>query len=314
MVTQADLPLIGQITANSIAGAKLGADGAQRDKDAALRKFLQQGDLENDRLIADANREENSRHNREMERIGSQQANTTEGYRKDQATKMQEEARAAKLKLLFTGGTGEPKMSMEAQKNSNLVDTARESLNNTETLLEEHPIAGTFQTGLQAIPVIGDGISNMAAGLLGGNLKKIRDSKASTKEAMQNLYTGAAASGEQVPAFQGFSGPGALDIARGNIKGTTDTTRDALNTFQKRAGAATPRLNQEMLDVSGLGQDPIGTTVLRQQQEAMQAAREAKIQKMDPQDRTLYSEIMANPGHPNAVRAKKDLERKYGSF
>lgn len=48
MVTQADLPLIGQITANSIAGAKVGADGyqAQKERDAKLAQLIKGKELD----------------------------------------------------------------------------------------------------------------------------------------------------------------------------------------------------------------------------------------------------------------------------
>lgn len=288
------------------------ADTEKQAKDEALRKFLQSGDLENNRLIAGDKLGEDSRHNREMERIGSQQANTTEKYRQDQDTKMREDARKEKLKILLGGGAGGA-ISGEQQKTLNLADNARAGLNETERLLKEHPIAGTIQTGLQSIPLVGDAVSNAIAGVGGGAFKQIRDSKANTKEAMQNLYTGAAASGEQVPAFQGFAGPGALDVARGNVE-TSGGTRDAINTFQQRQQKAMPRLNQDMLNVSGMAQDPIAQQALKQQQEAAQFAREQKLQKMDPEDRADYQEAVANPQHPGSRAAIQYLTRKYGNL
>lgn len=289
------------------------ADTEKQAKDEALRKFLQSGDLENNRLIAGDKLGEDSRHNREMERIGSQQANTTEGYRRDQATKMEEDARKEKLKILLGGNSAGGAVSGEQQKTLNLADNARNGLNETESLLKEHPIAGAIQTGLQSIPLVGDVISNTVAGVGGGAFKAIRDSKASTKESLQNLWTGAAASGEQVPAFQGFSGPGALDIARGKVD-TSGGTRDAINTFQQRQQKAMPRLNQDMLNVSGMAQDPIAQQALKQQQEAAQFAREQKLQKMDPEDRADYQEAIANPQHPGSRAAIQYLTRKYGNL
>lgn len=290
---------------------KLATEG--HDRDEALRKFLQVGDLENNRLIAGSKLSEDSRHNRAMERIGSQQANTVEGYRTDQGDKMKEDARRDKLKILLTGGTGDPKVSGEQQKVLNLADNARQGLNQTEELLQKHPIAGTAQTALQSIPLIGDAVSNGIAGIAGGPFKAIRDSKANTKEAMQNLYTGAAASGEQVPAFQGFAGPGALDVLTGNVN-TSGGTRDAINTFQQRQKKAMPRLNNEMLQAAEMADDPIAQQALKQQEDAIAAAKQAQLSKMRPQDRLIYDEIQANPQHPNAQKAYRDLVRRYGNL
>jgi len=268
-------------------------------------------DRENARLMHSGTLMENERHNREMERIGSQGANTTEGYRRDQAKKMEEDARSAKLKLLIGGPAGDGKVGAEQQKVINLSDSARSSLNETERLAKENPKTAATQTALQSIPLVGDGLSNFLSGLAGGKFKEVRDSKAHTKEAMQNLYTGAAASGEQVPAFQGFSGPGALDILQGNTD-TSGNTRDAINTLQQRQRKAQPRLNQEMLDVSGMGQDPIAQQALKQQTEAAQAALAQRISRMSPQEQEIYREVMRNPSHPNAAKAKQDLERRHG--
>ncbi len=53
MVTQNDMPLIAQITANSIAGAKLGADSVQqqKDRDAKLAQLIKGSDLKKQALI-----------------------------------------------------------------------------------------------------------------------------------------------------------------------------------------------------------------------------------------------------------------------
>jgi hypothetical protein len=225
----------------------------------------------------------------------------------------QDEIWNKQLELLIKGtGVGGAGVGSEQQKLSNMADVARNSLNNTESLVKQNPKTAGIQTLLQSVPLIGDPLANAAAGVIGGKFKEIRDSKASTKEAMQNLYTGASASGEQVPAFQGFSGPGAMDAFRGKVEGTSDNTRDALNTFQQKQLQKQQMLTPEVVKVAGLDQDPVAQQIMRQQQEAQAALRQQKIQKMVPSDQQLYQEIAGNPGHPKAAKAKQYLERKYG--
>ena len=304
---------------NSDALAQLGIQGANAqkkaniDNDAALYQYLTGKEIDAGQKSAELKAQE--RHNKEMEAVAKQNAATTESYRGDQARNMEEQRRAEKLKLLIggsgVGGVGT--MSGEAQKISNLADTARSSLNNTEDLAKANPKTAAAQTALQSIPFAGDAISNTLAGLIGGKFKEVRDSKASTKEAMQNLYTGAAASGEQVPAFQGFAGPGALDIMKGNVD-TSGNTRDAINNFQQRQQKAARPLSPEMLQAAGMQNDPIAQQAIAQQSQAQAAAKQQALSKLSNEDRMLLDEIQKNPAHPNAGKAMQSLKRRYGNI
>ncbi len=219
-------------------------------------------------------------------KVAQQQADTMESYRRDQARRMEEESRIGKLKLLMGGGAtgpdGKP-LTNEAQKTSNLIDTARESLNNNETFSKEHPIASSLAT----LP-----LSGFFGKIIGGPLKEATDNRSIAKEAMQNVYTGAAASGEQVPAFQSFAGPGIMDILSGKTAPNANVS-DSLNSLQQGYQRQSRTLTPEAAAQNRLNQ---------------------RLQKMAPQDRALYQEITANPNHPNAASARKDLERKYGTF
>jgi hypothetical protein len=283
-------------------GADSGAEGVQQQMnhsaDSKLKQLLQSNQLaqENKQLA------ETGRHNLASEGVAKQQADTMEQFRKDQIV-------LQKLKTLFgaagLGEDGKP-LSNEAQKTSNLADTARSSLNDTESMIKESPRMAVAE---QFIP---DFVINK----IGGPLKQLKDSKASTKEAMQNLYTGASASGEQVPAFQGFSGPGITDILAGGdkISSASNGTRDAINNFQKGLKRQTKTMSPEMLKAAGLENDPMAQTALHQQQAAAAAKREKQLSALSPEDRQLYQEIQANPAHPKAAAARQHLARKYGDL
>lgn len=235
--------------------------------------------------------------------VAKQQANTMEQYRQDQARRLEEESRLGKLKLLMggAGADGKP-LSNEAQKTFNLADTARNSLNSTEAFTKEHPIA----TAMSGLPGAG-----FVSKIVGGPMKEAYDTRAGAKEALQNLYTGAAASGEQVPAFQSFAGPSFLDALRG--KGdASPSTRDAINTFQNGMQKQAKPISTDMLQAAGMQNDPIAQQALKQQEQASQARQQGILGKMQPQEQQLYQEIKTNPTHPNAAKAKLDLERKYG--
>lgn len=291
-------------------GFKGKQQSVQAQKDEALKKFLQTGELENKRLIADKDRASTEMHHRAMEDIGRMNANTNAGYRADQAIKMEEDAKAAKLKMLLGGGTmgvdGKP-LSTEAQKAYNSVDVARDSLNKTEELAKKHP----YQYAAEA--VLPGPLAGYAAKIFGGPLKEIHDSKGSTKEAFQSIITGAAASGEQVPTFQSFSGPGALDAIRGEVK-SSDSVRDNLNTLQQGYARKAKTMTPEMLEVSGLEDDEIAQYALEQQELAAQAKKQQALQKLQPNEQALLQEAQANPTHPNAKKVILDLTRKYGNI
>jgi hypothetical protein len=290
-------------------GQKIGGASAMQYDDNVAKdsraKTIQQ--------MEDASRLERTReeaklrrpHEERLEHIMQMNADTNAGYRSDQGRKMEEDARINKLKTLLGGGGADGKpLSNEAQKTSNLIDTARESINNTETLAKEHPYAYAAE---QFLPNF---VINRVGNSL-GPLKDVADSKAAAKEAMQNVYTGAAATGEQVPAFQGFSGPGALDALLGKAK-VADSVKDNLNTLQQGYERQGRTLTPEVLEAAELDDDPLAQTALEQQEAARAAKKEQKLRRLNPNDRALYDEISANPSHPNAAKAKQDLERKYG--
>lgn len=241
--------------------------------------------------------------------VEEQNAATMAGYRADQAHNMEEQRRVDKLKLLMgaggggVGADGKP-LSSEAQKTYNLADTARDSLNATEAFTKENPKA----SAIASIPLVG-----WLGSKLGGPVKEAYDTRNSAKEALQNLYTGAAASGEQVPAFQSFAGPGIVDAWQGK-GGVSDSTRDAINNFQQGLHRQVRPLTPEMLEAAEMEDDPMAQQLMQQQEAKAQMQQNAKLQKLSPQDRELYRHIAAEPNHPNAAAAKRDLERKYGKL
>lgn len=257
---------------------------------------------------------ETVRHNQAGEGISKQQADTMERYRRDQAEQMREKEKVDKLKLLLGGGVGgattaEGKpLSMEAQKVSNLVDAGRSALNRTEQLAKENPITAAVQAGTPQF------LANPLAKFLGGKFKEINDSVGMTREAMQNVKTGAAATGQQAASFQNWSQPGVLDILRGNIGEGSNQLREDMNLmqqgFQKQARTVSP----QMLEAAGLQNDPIAKQALQQQETAIQQRQSQIINKMEPADQELYKDILAQPGHPNVRPAKQMLERKYGKL
>lgn len=263
--------------------------------------------------------QETIRHNKELEGISHQQADTNEMYRQAEQNKMDQEARNKRLEILLKGGgggggagTSGGGMSSEAQKASNLVDVARNSLNETERLAKENPKTAAAVTAMQSLPMIGGPLANMAAGIMGGDIKKVRDARAASQEAFQNLYTGASASGEQVPSFRGFSGPGAGDILSGNVEGSTNAIRDTLNAFQQRSAKKQTELSPEVLDAAGLSNDPVAQLVLKQRQDQAQAEQMDKMSKIAPEDQAKLDGITKNPSTEEARSSMQELSRKYG--
>lgn len=247
-------------------------------------------------------------HEQSMEQIAQQNADTNERYRLDQATKMQEDARKAKLGLLFGSGgaggaTGAPTMGAEAAKTSGLIDAARQSLNSTADLTAANKGAAIAE---RLTP-------NFAVDMIGGKMKDIRDSRSVSKEAMQNVYTGAAASGQQEPSFQAWSGPGVMDIIRGNTSGGAGV-RDALNTVQQNIVRQAPTPNPDILKEAGMQDDPLAQSLLKKQMDSAKVRDDQKLRNVPPAERALIDEIKANPSHPNAEKAKQDLMRKYGNI
>lgn len=246
--------------------------------------------------------------------VAKQQANTQEQYRQDQARHMAEQDKEAKLKLLLgvggVGGDGKP-LGAEAQKVSNLIDSARDALNKTETLSTQNPKTAAAHTFIQGLP-FGGSINNSLASWLGGAYKNINDSKGITKEAMQNVDTGAAATGDQSATFKNWSGPGVMDILSGHAPDNSGAVRDKLNTMQQGYGRQGRTISPEMLKAAGMENDPIAKQALAQQDARQQAARQQALSRLAPEDQQLYQEIVSNPGHPNAAVARRDLERRYG--
>jgi hypothetical protein len=249
--------------------------------------------------------------------VAEQNARTMEGYRKDQAHNYEEQRRVDKLKLLMGGGAGgvgpdgKP-LSNEAQKTSNLVDSAREALNKTEDLSKQHPYVAAAQTGLQTLPW-GSNIANSVAGLVGGSFKELNDSKGITKEAMQNVDTGAAATGDQSSTFKNWSGPGVMDIFSGNAA-NSEGVRDKLNTMQTGYNRQAKTLTPEMLQAAEMDDDPIAQQAMAQQETRGQQKLQEKLQKLSPQDQEAYKWLQANPGDPAAPHIQLKLKRRYGNL
>lgn len=234
-------------------------------------------------------------------------ARTMEAYRADQAARMEDQSRNERLKLLLGGGTGgvgadgKP-LSNEAQKTYNTADIARDSLNQTEAFTKEHPYASAAAAILPGF----------ASKFIGGSVKQAYDTQNTAKESLQNLYTGAAASGEQVPAFQSFAGPGFLDALQGK-SGDTSTVRDSINTFQQGLQRQTRPLTPELLQAADLQDDPIAQQAMSQQNAAAQAKQQAQLAKMAPQDQEAHKWLQANPADPAAHSVRQKLSRKYGN-
>lgn len=303
----------------SQAGVASAVATMKAQKDASLKQLLRgqaiqqaqslRGQYGNETPIAvDENGVKIGEDNAIARAIQQQNADTQEKYRQDQV-------KGALLKTLLGGGVagGEKPLGSEQQKASNLIDTARNSLNTTEAIAQKNPKTTAAQTLLQNIPKVGDPLSNLIAGVAGGPWKEFRDSKASTKEAMQNAYTGAAASGEQIPAFQGWAGPGALDILKGNTD-TSAPVRDAMNSLQNGLQRSQKSLDPLMVKAAGLENDPIARQVMMQQQQAQMQNKEKALKALSPEDRSIYDEIQRNPTHPNAGKYKQKLMRRYGSI
>lgn len=273
-------------------GLGIGAAGAKQsmEHDSDLAKLARQAELEKPYKDADSD------YKNRMANVAQQQANTMEEYRKDQM-------RISKLKELLGGGGGDKPLSGEMQKTSNLIDAGRQSLNSTEDLLKQHPIAGALE---QITP-------GFVSSKVGGPLKKIADSRANTKEAMQSVYTGAAASGEQVPAFQAFSGPGIMDILSGNVD-TSQPIRDAMNTLQQGYKKQKRVMSPEMLKASGMENDPLAQQALQQQQASADSEMQRRLSMLSPGDQEIFKAIQAEPNHPNSAAHKQRLVRRYGNI
>jgi hypothetical protein len=292
-------------------GAAAGREGLKANNDLSQLFAGKQADLEKQT----ANNDFEAPFKERATQVAEQNARTMEGYRADQARNFDEQRRVDKLKLFFGGGgaagpDGKP-LSGDAQNKSNLVDSAREALNTTETLAQEHPKTAALQAGIQALP-FGSNIANSLAGFTGGTFKKINDSKGITKEAMQNVDTGAAATGDQSAMFKNWSGPGVLDILNPSNGGSSEGVRDKLNTMQTGYSRQARTVTPEMLEAAEMEDDPIAQQAMEQQDQRAQAKQQQKLSRMNPQEQQLYQEIKANPAHPNAAKAKLDLERKYG--
>ena len=309
MITKSDLPAVIQANVNSYNAAKkrqsdLDLEGQKSSSAMALQKYLQQG---KDRELGEL-----TQHHRAVEATQQQQADTMEEYRIDQGARMDSQNTTDKLKLFLGGGAGGT-IGAEQQKNSNLVDAARNSLNASENLVKENPKTYGAYKAIQGIPLVGSSLANLGAGWGGGKFKEIRDTEAIAKESMQNVMTGAAASGEQVPAFQGFSGPGAWDAFQGKA-GNSDNTRDALNSFQQRQDKSKPKMTPELMQAAGLANDPIAQAAIKQQQASEAASLQQKMQKVAPQDQEAAQWLRQNSAHPDAAGVKRKLALKYGNI
>lgn len=293
--------------------AQIGGQAAQGERDRKLKELLEGKKMLAEESQASAVAKQKAgelavdkAYKESAAKAQLQNAQTQEGYRRDQMRLQDEQIKLNKLKVLMGGGggagvDGKP-LSAEAQKYSNTVDVGRDGLNRTESLIKENPrtaILEKFTPGFVAT-------------LTGGKLKEIADSKAVTKEAMQSLITGAAASGEQVPAFQGWSGPGIMDIVKGG--GDSSSVRDTMNTLQQGYKRQSLGMNPEMLKAAGMQNDPVAQQAMQQQQAASQMKQQQKLSQMAPEDAELYQEIQGNPQHPKAAAALTHLKRKYGAL
>lgn len=273
-------------------GLEMGSSGAQQSMKSQAEMEKQSAQLEAEKPYKDSEVQYKNR----MAGVAEQQANTMEEYRKDQI-------RIDKLKQLFGGAGGDKALSGDAQKTSNMIDTARQSLNGTEELLKKHPIAGVVE---KVTP-------NFVANLFGGPLKAVNDSKNQTKEALQAVYTGAAASGEQVPAFQSFSGPGISDILQGNVE-QGDSARDAMNTLQQGYTKQKRVMSPEMLKAAGLENDPVAQQAMQQQEASQMAEQQKKLSRLKPEDQQAFQWLQLNPTDPASAGIKLKLQRRYGNL
>ncbi len=275
----------------------------KKAQDDRLKNFLSnQKDLGQQQMIS----KDNAAKLAQEKELKTREYDILEGYRTDQGTHMREGDKVDKLKALLGGSGGTAgTTSADAQRLHNLVDTGRQSLNTTEDLAKEHPIAYAAESITPQFLV----------NKIGGNMKKIADAKAGTKEALQNAYTGAAASGEQVPAFQGWSGPGVWDALSGNVnQDGSAQIRDSMNTLQQGTKKQTRGLSPEMANAAGLGNDPMVKQHLAEQAQRAEVAKQQQLMKMDPIDRALYEDIRAKPDHPARKNAETFLTRKYGAI
>lgn len=301
-------------------GATIGAQAHQNSEDNKLRELLQSRQLQ---AKADADalelpfKESDREYKNRMAGVAEKNASTMAGFREAQDAHYQEQEKIAKLKTLFGGGAmgpnGKP-LSSEAQKASNLVDSTRSAINNTEKLALESPKTAAAHGVISKVPFVGNHLATGLAGFLGGDLKKIDDSIGIARESIQNVKTGAAATGHQAASFQSWNSPGVLDVLRGQPGAGFDQVKDDLNTMQQGLKRQAPAMNEDMLEAAGLSDDPLAQEALRQQQLVRQQQIDEKRKSVTPEHMQLYQEIQANPGHPGAQNAMQDLVRRYGDI
>ena len=251
-----------------------------------------------DRAIKEEQLQEQIRHNQELEKVQGQQTSNTGQYHNALVQDLSERRLIDKYKALGIGANGKP-LGNEAQKSHNLLTSAENSLQDTKKLVDENPMAAI---GEKVLP-------NGILSLLGGNMKRIMDSKSVTKEALQNYATGAAASGEQVPAFQSWSGPGIGDIVRGDTGPTPEMSR-TISTLKQGYSSPEHKVSQEQLDFLKLGNDPAARALV--QQGSTRDAAMAAPQGPSPEDAAALQFIQdpRNQAHPKAAAVAAKLKAK----
>lgn len=150
-----------------------------------------------------ADRESTSQHQRAMEQIGRQNAQTNEGYRKTWA-EQQEQDKRLKLMELLGKGTAQKPLSVEQEKSEVLstegLDTADRLKNNTSA----NPNAARAVMAseyMRSIPLVGDTLGNATVGI--GSLlnPKVSDIDADREKLGRNmsyLKSGATATDSEV--------------------------------------------------------------------------------------------------------------------
>lgn len=290
-------------------------DMTKMGQEHANKQSLLKAELEKAKALKQMDIDSDQTYKMGMLDVARQNAGTNERYRNDQAVNMEDQRKAEKLRLLFGGGAGgvggigsdgKP-LASEAQKASNLVDAARSSLNNTEKLAQEHPKTAALEAMLPNI------IANPLASLFGGKFKEVNDSRGMTREAIQNVKTGAAATGNQQSSFQNWSGPGALDIINGKASDGSGQLRDDLNTMQTGLLKQSRVISPEMLEAAEMQDDPMAQQAVQMQQQAAQQKTQQKLQTFAPADRAAYEWLQANPQAPEAAGIRTKLQRRYGA-
>jgi hypothetical protein len=218
-VTQQDLELISRTSGNAV---KTGADIMSNNQDRKLKEFLQ-GQAEQHEMAKQGEHARLLREAQSAQDAGKYKHDSDENAL-DRALKR--ELATKQLEALLG------KKGAETSKQRGFIEAAEQSLNTVDSLTKENPKAAFIER------IMPDALTH----LIGGKLKEISTAKGFAKESMQSAITGAAAAGEQVPTFRGFSGPGLTEIVNGENSAAGDPVRAGLQTMKKNlpGGGASP--------------------------------------------------------------------------